>query len=94
MEIPLPFFFVWGGGCYEKMRIGVVGCGYISSIYFENLFAVFDSAMVQACSDMNMEQAKYVSLDSKESRLFLCLHCILQDSDSSNRIILFANRII
>ena len=42
----------------KKVRIGVVGCGNISDIYFKNLTGRFDITAVQACSDMNMERAK------------------------------------
>lgn len=42
----------------KKMRIGVIGCGNISDIYFKNLTTAFDITCVQACSDLDMERAK------------------------------------
>lgn len=42
----------------EKVKIGVVGCGNISSIYFENLTKIFVNTEVYACSSLNGESAK------------------------------------
>lgn len=42
----------------EKMRIGVIGCGNISDIYFQNLTTRFAVTCVQACSDIDMERAR------------------------------------
>ncbi|MBC5688997.1 Gfo/Idh/MocA family oxidoreductase [Mediterraneibacter sp. NSJ-55] len=42
----------------DKMRVGVIGCGNISDIYFKNLTTRFDITCVQACSDIDMERAK------------------------------------
>ena len=40
------------------MRIGVVGCGNISSIYLKNLTSVFANTSVYAVCDMDSEKAK------------------------------------
>lgn len=42
----------------EKIKIGVVGCGNISGIYFENLTTVFDNTEVYACADLEESKAK------------------------------------
>ncbi|MHB8962828.1 MAG: Gfo/Idh/MocA family protein [Saccharofermentanales bacterium] len=42
----------------QKVKIGVVGCGNISSIYFENLTKNFENTEVYACSDLNGELAR------------------------------------
>lgn len=42
----------------KKVKIGVVGCGNISGIYFENLTKVFANTEVFACADLNDERAK------------------------------------
>ena len=42
----------------DKMCIGVIGCGNISDIYFQNLTTRFDVTCVQACSDIDMDRAK------------------------------------
>ena len=41
----------------EKLNIGLVGCGFISGVYLENLANVFGSATVYACCDLNAETA-------------------------------------
>jgi len=41
-----------------KVKVGVVGCGNISSIYFENLTKVFMNTEVYACADLIEERAK------------------------------------
>ena len=42
----------------KKIRTGVLGCGNISSIYFENLTRKFDNVEVYACSDLIRERAE------------------------------------
>ncbi len=44
------------------MKIGVVGCGNISDIYFKNLTSVFKNTEVYACADLDEQKA----LDKKE----------------------------
>lgn len=41
----------------KAMKVGIIGCGNISGIYFQNL-AVFDNVEVKACADLNMDAAK------------------------------------
>src|SRR5947199_5357687 len=41
----------------EKMNIGVIGCGKISSIYFQ-IMQTFDILNVVACADLDMERAR------------------------------------
>lgn len=41
----------------KKVNIGVVGCGNISSIYFENLTKLFANTNVYACADIVQEKA-------------------------------------
>jgi len=36
----------------KKIKVGVLGCGNISSIYFENLTKTFQNVEVYACSDL------------------------------------------
>ena len=42
----------------KKVKIGVVGCGNISGIYFENLTKTFANTEVYACADLVEERAK------------------------------------
>ena len=42
----------------RKVKIGVVGCGNISGIYFDNLTKVFANTEVYACADLMEERAK------------------------------------
>lgn len=42
----------------EKVNIGVVGCGNISGIYFQNLTTVFLNTNVYACADLDEARAK------------------------------------
>lgn len=42
----------------NKIKIGIVGCGNISGIYFENLSKTFTNTEVYACSDLIEEKAK------------------------------------
>ncbi|MCL2089237.1 MAG: Gfo/Idh/MocA family oxidoreductase [Oscillospiraceae bacterium] len=39
-------------------KVGVVGCGNISGIYFENLTKVFGNTEVTACADLSEDRAK------------------------------------
>ncbi len=39
-------------------NIGIVGCGNISGIYFENLCKVFDNVTVTACADLDASRAQ------------------------------------
>ncbi|MDC7235351.1 MAG: Gfo/Idh/MocA family oxidoreductase [Spirochaetales bacterium] len=40
------------------MNVGIVGCGNISEIYFENLTKVFRQVKVTGCSDLDRERAE------------------------------------
>ena len=40
-----------------KLRVGIIGCGNISGVYFDNL-RVFENVEVTACADLNMDAAK------------------------------------
>ena len=42
----------------KRINVGVVGCGNISGIYFENLTHTFLNTNVCACADINAEAAK------------------------------------
>ena len=42
----------------KKVKVGIVGCGNISQIYFENLTKVFQNIEVYACCDLIEERAK------------------------------------
>lgn len=41
----------------EKVRIGIIGCGFISGIYLKNLTQVFKSTQVVACADQVLDHA-------------------------------------
>lgn len=41
-----------------KAKVGIVGCGNISGIYFENLSKLFVNTEVHACSDLFRERAE------------------------------------
>ena len=45
----------------RKIKVGIVGCGNISGIYFENLTKVFKNLEVVACSDIIEERRKEAS---------------------------------
>lgn len=42
----------------DKVKIGIVGCGNISSIYFHNLTHTFANTEIYACADLDPEKAK------------------------------------
>ncbi|MFU8781351.1 MAG: Gfo/Idh/MocA family protein [Kiritimatiellia bacterium] len=42
----------------EKMKVGIVGCGNISGIYFKNLCTVFSNVEVAACADLEADRAQ------------------------------------
>jgi predicted dehydrogenase len=42
----------------EKVKIGIIGCGNISPIYFKNCIEVFEILEVKACADIVFERAK------------------------------------
>jgi len=42
----------------KKIKLGIVGCGKISGIYFKNLCTVFDNVEVAACADLDIERAR------------------------------------
>ena len=42
----------------EKRKVGIIGCGNICGIYFENMCNVFDILEVKGCADLDMERAK------------------------------------
>ncbi len=42
----------------EKTKIGIVGCGNISGIYFKNLCTVFNNVTVKACADLDPSRAQ------------------------------------
>jgi predicted dehydrogenase len=45
----------------NKVKVGVIGCGNISGIYFENLTKTFVNIDVYACADLIEERAKEAS---------------------------------
>lgn len=47
-----------GGSKMEKVKVGVIGCGNISSIYLKNLTQVFQNTEVVACADLLLERAQ------------------------------------
>ncbi len=42
----------------EPAKVGVVGCGKICGIYFQNMCGVFDNLDVVACADIDMSRAE------------------------------------
>lgn len=44
-----------------KVKVGVIGCGNISSIYFKNMCGLFDILDVVACADLVPERAQAVA---------------------------------
>jgi len=42
----------------EKTKIGIIGCGKISGVYFQNLSQMFSNTEVIACSDLIQERAR------------------------------------
>lgn len=45
----------------KKVNVGIIGCGNISGIYFENLFNTFLNTNVYACADINEQAAQKAS---------------------------------
>ncbi|MBA2289587.1 MAG: hypothetical protein H0V98_04300, partial [Chloroflexia bacterium] len=57
----LPVFLRDGGSmvtCNEPVGIGIIGAGYISSIYLQNCIAMFDNLRVVGISDLEMDRAR------------------------------------
>ena len=50
----------------KKLKVGIVGCGNISGIYFQNLCHTFNNVDVAACADLNMESAKAKAQETDE----------------------------
>ena len=42
----------------DRTKVGMVGCGNISGIYFKNLCTVFNNVEVKACADLEAERAQ------------------------------------
>jgi len=42
----------------DKVKVGIVGCGNISGIYFKNMSEIFDILDVVACADLIMDRAQ------------------------------------
>ncbi len=42
----------------EKTKVGIVGCGNISGIYFKNLCNLFQNVEVKACADLDATRAQ------------------------------------
>ena len=49
----------------RKVNVGVIGCGNISGIYFENLINTFANVNVYACADIVVEAAQKASEEWK-----------------------------
>ena len=45
----------------KKINVGIIGCGTISGIYFENLIRKFTNVIVYACADISEEAVKKAS---------------------------------
>ena len=45
----------------KQINVGIIGCGNISGIYFENLKNIFQNTNVFACADMNPDAARAAS---------------------------------
>ena len=42
----------------RRVRVGILGCGFISDIYLKNLTGVFRNVEVRACADLDMDRAR------------------------------------
>ena len=42
----------------QKLKVGIIGCGNICSIYFQNLYYTFNNIELVACADLDLERAK------------------------------------
>lgn len=63
----------------EPLRVGVVGCGNISGIYFKNLPG-FESVEVVACSDLRPELSSAIAAENPPIRA-LTTDALLDDSE-------------
>ena len=45
-------------GVLDMKRVGVIGCGNISGIYFQNMTSMFDNLEVAACCDLDQSKAQ------------------------------------
>jgi predicted dehydrogenase len=68
-----------------KTNLGIIGCGKISSIYFENL-RTFDNLYILACADLNMERAH-----AQASRYNIPRACTVQELLADPNIELIIN---
>jgi predicted dehydrogenase len=57
----------------DKVKVGIVGCGNISTVYFKNC-STFDSLEVIACADLSMERAQ-----AKADEFNISEACSVQD---------------
>lgn len=64
----------------QKVKIGVVGCGNISSIYFENLTRKFENTEVVACADLIGDLARTAAEKWNIPRV-MTLEQMLEDPD-------------
>jgi len=64
----------------QQIRVGIVGCGNISGIYFKNLTSQWDWVKVEACSDVIAERAQQ---KAREYNVAKCLSTeeLLADPD-------------
>ena len=49
----------------DTVKVGIIGCGNICGIYFENMCNVFDNIEVKACADLDMARAEAKAAEFK-----------------------------
>jgi predicted dehydrogenase len=63
----------------RNIRVGIIGCGNISGIYFKNL-QIFEGVEVAACADLDVERAKAKAAEHGVPKA-LSVSELLQDPD-------------
>lgn len=64
----------------DKIKIGIVGCGNISQIYFTNLTSLFRNTQVYACCDLVAERAQKKAAEFNVPHI-MTLEEMLNDSE-------------
>ncbi|MHC4885826.1 MAG: Gfo/Idh/MocA family protein [Planctomycetota bacterium] len=64
----------------EATKIGIIGCGNISGIYFKNLVETFGNVEVKSCADLKMEAAQ-AKADEYESVQAVTVDELLADPE-------------
>ncbi len=65
----------------KKVKIGVIGCGAISDIYFKNFTKKFDIIEVAACSNRTMKKAEEKAEKYNIQKVYVTTEKLLEDPE-------------